>query len=1287
MPPKDEDVPERTPLWVGFGWTDPDNPNYLARSPQLFSYGGALPPTPVITAVTPDEVAVGTSGQTVAIDGQYFTKLMKVTFNGVPATTQAFASSTRVTAVVPPGLPVATGEVMLDPGYDLPVGTAPFTVTGPSTLTAVSPTTGSIDGGESVLLTGAGFNEYTQVLVDGKPLPLSASVLEGSTAQRSITMPAHAAGTVDVAVQNTGFPVSTIHNAFTYLSASVTGLSPTSGPNTGGASVTITGSGLEDVRQVLFRQTGQPDLVAALANPASDTQVTVVLPASPVTGVAKVVLQMVDGSTATAPSPFTYTGIPAPTLARMDVTGGRVGTSRYVTVQGTGFMPNATFTLGTASASNVSVGIGGTSATMVFVIAGPPGVQDLVVTNPNGASATLSHAFNAHGDVTITAVDPTTGTTAGGTTVTVTGAGFTSDMELNFAGYTGRPFTVLSATELTFVTPPHAQGSADLTILNGDLTDSATLPNAYWYQTPTPTALSLSAMSPIAGDPAGGNTVTLTGTGFTNACVPEIGMVNTPGTNVRIVDGQTMTFTMLPGAAGVVDVWVHCFNPSGHDFDSQNLQYSYTGTASITAVSPSTGVLAGGNTVTVTGTAFAANLQVTFGGRTAQVTQVSWRGSQASVVVPAGVAAGAVDVVVANPGSEPGTLASGYTYQPGPTITSVTPAQGPTSGGTLVVIGGTGFQAGAGVVVKALNDVATATAVSVRSGTSMTATLPAFTPGIVDIVVQNPDGTSVVGANAFTYDDTPGPVNPPTVASVSPNTGPTSGGTDVTILGADFESAQCVVAFGGVRAATQSYVATTRMIATTPAGNAGAVDVTVTCPTAGQGLLNNGFTYAGAPTVTAVVPGSGSASGGTTVALTGTGFAANATVFFGSVEAASVVVNSATSITAVTDANATGPVDVVVTNPGLGSATMADAFTFVADPSPTPSPTDTPTPTPSPTDTPTPTPSPTDTPSPSPSPTDTPSPSPSPTDSPSPSPTDSPSPSPTDSPTPAPAPAPGPVAPPPPPPISTPAIAAVTPFVGPVSGGTTITITGSAFQPGATVFVEGVQAAGVGWQASTQVTAVTPGGPPGAADVTVVNPDGGRVVLNNAFTYESPPAVASLDVRTGPIVGGTTVTISGTGFASDATVQFGSAAAQNVQVVDGSHIVAVTPTGRLGWNTVTVTNPGVDSFDLSDGFDFEWAQQLPAKAIALPKTLAADRWTSVARLPIVTNIGQRLKATVTCVPVKSCEVRTHNKHLEVKAGKAREVTVRLTAPPEYQDGYGGFRLDKVYGSKQIRSAA
>jgi PKD repeat protein len=87
-----------------------------------------------------------------------------------------------------------------------------------------------------------------------------------------------------------------------------------------------------------------------------------------------------------------------------------------------------------------------------------------------------------------------------------------------------------------------------------------------------------------------------------------------------------------------------------------------------------------------------------------------------------------------------------------------------------------------------------------------------------------------------------------------------------------------------------------------------------------------------------------------------------------------------------------------------------------------------------------------------------------------------------------------------------PSVAAVTPSTGPLSGGTTITISGAAFAPGAMVQVGFVAATSVVVVNPTTITAVTPAAAAnGRVIVTVFNPDGRAGGLPNAFTYAAIP--------------------------------------------------------------------------------------------------------------------------------------------------------------------------------------
>src|SRR5262249_42159534 len=114
-------------------------------------------------------------------------------------------------------------------------------------------------------------------------------------------------------------------------------------------------------------------------------------------------------------------------------------------------------------------------------------------------------------------------------------------------------------------------------------------------------------------------------------------------------------------------------------------------------------------------------------------------------------------------------------------------------------------------------------------------------------------------------------VGPPTVANVNPNTGPTSGGTSVTITGTNFSGATAV-SFGSNAAGSFTVNSATQITATSPAG-VGTVDVTVTTE-GGTSAISSGdrFTYGPAPTVTNVNSNTDPTSGGHRVTITVTNF-------------------------------------------------------------------------------------------------------------------------------------------------------------------------------------------------------------------------------------------------------------------------------------------------------------------------------------------------------------------------------------------------------------------------------
>jgi len=108
----------------------------------------------------------------------------------------------------------------------------------------------------------------------------------------------------------------------------------------------------------------------------------------------------------------------------------------------------------------------------------------------------------------------------------------------------------------------------------------------------------------------------------------------------------------------------------------------------------------------------------------------------------------------------------------------------------------------------------------------------------------------------------------------------------------------------------------------------------------------------------------------------------------------------------------------------------------------------------------------------------------------------------------------------------------------------------------------------------------------------------GRAEFPNPVTVVDKPVITIVTPNSGPTVGGTAVTISGSNFKSGATVTFGGAAASNVVVVSANQITCSTPAHIPETVDVRVTNPDMQYGLLLNGFTFVST----AAQISLPTT-------------------------------------------------------------------------------------
>jgi formylglycine-generating enzyme required for sulfatase activity len=253
-----------------------------------------------------------------------------------------------------------------------------------------------------------------------------------------------------------------------------------------------------------------------------------------------------------------------------------------------------------------------------------------------------------------------------------------------------------------------------------------------------------------------------------------------------------------------------------------------------------------------------------------------------------------------------------------PIVAAVTPAVGPTAGGTTVTINGARLGHPTGVSFGG-----TAATIVASTGESVTVIAPARPAGIVGVTVTTLGGSATI-PSAFTY------YAAPRVNYVYPTAGPLQGGTVLTLSGAGFGPSvgnpPVSVTVGGVAATNVQVANSVTLTAVAPANSAGPKSIIVTTP-GGSATLPNSYTYVAAPTIASITPASGPVAGGSLITITGSSFYGPVSVNVGGSAATAVTLVSPTTITAVTPASTLGPKSVTVTTPS-GSVAIPLAFTY-----------------------------------------------------------------------------------------------------------------------------------------------------------------------------------------------------------------------------------------------------------------------------------------------------------------------------------------------------------------------
>ena len=201
----------------------------------------------------------------------------------------------------------------------------------------------------------------------------------------------------------------------------------------------------------------------------------------------------------------------------------------------------------TAFVTDVGSGNGSTPGALDAIDVATNTLSTIVPSITGGPDALAVHTVPPP---TVTAVSPSHGPEAGGTTVTITGTGLTG-ATITFG--TGHPATgvACTATSCTATAPAEADGTVDVQATTADGTSATGSADRYTYDEPAPT---VTGISPAFGPLAGGTTVTITGTDFTGATAVAFG--GTPASSFTVTSDTSITATAPAEGYGTVDVTV-----------------------------------------------------------------------------------------------------------------------------------------------------------------------------------------------------------------------------------------------------------------------------------------------------------------------------------------------------------------------------------------------------------------------------------------------------------------------------------------------------------------------------------------------------------------------------------------------------------------------------------------------------------------------------------------------------------------------------------------------------------
>jgi hypothetical protein len=506
-----------------------------------------------------------------------------------------------------------------------------------------------------------------------------------------------------------------------------------------------------------------------------------------------------------------------------------------ITIAGSNFGTFGSVSIGTFRC-NPPTSASWSNTQIVCRITGGEGANLPIVIGVSGSTTTQSSAFSFQAP-TISNVAPVAGSTAGGATLTLTGANFGIAPTVMVGTWACQVVSVWFDSVVCTISEGRGTSLA-ITITVGGVVATASATFSY-------SAPAIDSITPTIGSTTGGYLVTIMGSSFDSAGTVSIG-----GAACDISTySHSRIVCVAPVGTGTAARVVVTAAVSGRA-SSSNVFFAYSA-PTISGFTPSSVVTGPGTRLlTISGSNFGGPnaATITVGGIACTLNPGSNQ-THSLLVCQVAIGTGVGKQIAIVVGGQTAISSGTFAYS-SPILSAFSPPLLPTAGLVTLTINGSSF--GDNTVVVGVKVGTASCNVATASHTQITCTAPAGVGTFLTMTVSV-DG-QVSNGQQINY-------LPPTLASVSPTTGPTAGGFPVTLVGTNFGAAGATVALNGL-ACTNVVQSHSQITCTMPAGEDVNGFLTVTVGSQTSNSIR--FAY-GAPTITSISPQQGSTQVRTTV--------------------------------------------------------------------------------------------------------------------------------------------------------------------------------------------------------------------------------------------------------------------------------------------------------------------------------------------------------------------------------------------------------------------------------------